>query len=234
MIEAFFALFAIGTLGFWTLVLLGSIWMVYLTESEQNIGTVVTIVVVAVVAYFGYGVNIFTLILTNPGTFLLMGAGYFGIGALWFLLRWGFYVQGILDELSEFIEKLRGANQVYMAMDYRTSQTIPFLQFPIPSDQERYGVRTDDPVREAKSSEEREQAWSNTIGFIRRKQQGHYDFPPNYRKSKARIMLWIGMWPFSMLGNLLHRPVICLLEWIYARMGKLVQGLTQYLIRRQM
>ena len=73
----------------------------------------------------------------------------------------------------------------------------------------------------------------NILNALRDK---HYPRPENISLPKAsyhkdRIITWMIYWPFSMLWTLINDPVRRGFEWIYRRIGKLMQSISERVFR---
>lgn len=56
--------------------------------------------------------------------------------------------------------------------------------------------------------------------------KGQDDIPPKVSKHKAQIMLWMTYWPWSALWTLTNDPVKRAAKFIYARIGGIMQSMS--------
>lgn len=90
-------LFLVGTLWFWILLIVASIFIISYSElSDSNSTGFIVLAVTLILLYFGGNAATFKSIgnymVTNPNEVLLWVLGYFIAGTLWSFVKWYFYL----------------------------------------------------------------------------------------------------------------------------------------------
>ena len=227
IIESIFALIAVGTVGFWLfwgLVLFGMVW---LTEAEHTISTVFAGIGVALFLWLAYDFNVVLYALTHKVNAAIAIVGYFFIGMIWLLAKWGFYVQSLMDRALEHFNIPKEA-EVWKNVDVARTQygSVQFRSVISgyadtkmnPADLAL--VKAGDPLYQ-----EAKRAWVNR--FLGDK---GIEFPPLLSQHKAKAIYWVGSWPFSLLWFLLNKPVKYISTFIVNRVGKLTANITNWVI----
>jgi hypothetical protein len=218
----------VGTLGFYLLGTLLCCWLIWTVEQEHVFTSIVTVAALSLVLYLLYGVNLLLLAWQHPGTAAVLVVGYFLIGAGWAFIKWGFHVQWVLDQAKPIIDEIRSSTQIAVRNGVETCLVTAAGEFS-EATLKSQGYQ----IKENFFPEERSTAWKNTVTrWLLLRSRGV--FFPNYRREKTRILFWVGMWPFSAIWNLIHKPVKYISEWLYYRLAGAFEGLTNYLVRRQM
>lgn len=103
-------IFAIGTLWFWLLLLVATIFVIISTESRWGgTGATMTMLITLVLLYF-FGAkqiidSVFTFMSERPSIALSFIFIYFGAGVLWSISKWYLHVQKNKEEALSEIEK---------------------------------------------------------------------------------------------------------------------------------
>ena len=195
MVEAFLgslaALFVFGTFWFWMLVVI--VALVIATEVHFDKGTPATFTLIGTVVFLHFfsGVSIFQYAFHNLGWFLGGAVLYLLIGAcLYSPAKLALHTKNLSDR-------------------YRREQ-VQFLRtnkFPDEAD-----FKTLAP--------ELRQRWQeyveNRLLMDIDQRDGSVTF--DLHKRRATVIMWIGHWPFSLLGTLLNDPVRRAINFLYERM----------------
>ena len=181
---------AFGTFGFWAWAAIIAIWCLIAVANEwPGRATVGLIVFVAAVHFLGGGGGYLGWALHNPITILELSAAYFVVGAIWSVCRWYFFVRRL-------------------ALAYRDAR-IRFLEDAGLSD-----VTETTPVPENLRSD-----WSHRPLYYKDRSYMPSDLQSiKLRYHKARILIWIGYWPFSMLWVMLDDLLHAIVTEVYERL----------------
>jgi hypothetical protein len=97
-------LLAVGTIGFWIVLAVGSIVMNELVDNGQGIAaTLLAVGLVFVFTVFG-NLNLIELVKTHPEQLIIMIIGYFVLGTGWAVAKWYFFLQRIRRTVLELKE----------------------------------------------------------------------------------------------------------------------------------
>jgi hypothetical protein len=100
-----FAVFVVGSLWFWLLLVSETILLFVLVEWDQGALATVTFLVTMLLLQFLGNVNLYGYVIGHPWTVVLGAAGYFAVGTLWAIAKWWFYVR----EQRAWYDELRAA-----------------------------------------------------------------------------------------------------------------------------
>ena len=193
MLEVLFAtlagLFLFGTFWFWMFVVF--VALVVATEVHFDKGTPATVTLIATVVFLHFfsGVNILQYVFHNLGWFLGGAVLYLLVGAGYSVLKLELHTRNLND-------KYRRA-QVQFLRDHKLSDDADFKSL----------------------SAELKHQWQKTLDyhlFDIDQRDGSVTF--DLYKRRATVIMWIGHWPFSLLGTVLNDPVKHAINFLYDRM----------------
>lgn len=94
-------LLAFGSVGFWALVVTIFLLNFYFVELERTFWATVTLIGTFVALAFLGDFNLWHVVRDNPIQAVIAGASYFGIGAVWSIGKWWFYVKEMFGHYTE-------------------------------------------------------------------------------------------------------------------------------------
>lgn len=210
------ALFAYGTLWFWLLIVAASFVLFACTEFERGFFATITIIVALCILHFAGGKTLFDYAIHHPArTFQILGA-YLALGTFWGVNKWWFYVKRQRRKHDEALEEFRKEFKKEGALDrYRRSTLRPRLAHSEIEEALRSDKRTADEVFKAAWKEVVEQQTYGAIVF---------EFQPDPKKHKRRILIWMTYWPWSFLWTMLNDPFKAAYHWVLGLLRKISVG----------
>lgn len=209
-------LFAFGTLWFWLLIIAVSFVLFACTEFERGLFATITLIVALCILHFAGGHTLFKYAIANPAkTFQILGA-YLALGTFWGVNKWWFFVRRMRRKYDEALAEFRKEFLKEGSLErYRRST---FRAMGIQSDYEtalRTDKRTPDEVFKAAWKEIVEHKDYCAIEF---------EFQPDPKKHKRRILIWMTYWPWSFLWTMLNDPFKAAYHWVLGLLRKISVG----------
>ncbi len=200
------ALFTFGTLWFWLLIIAVSFVLFACTELERGLFATITIVVALCVLHFGGGKTLFQCVIGNPARTFEIAGIYLALGTFWGVNKWWFYVKRQRRKYDEALEEFRKDFKKEGALDrYRRStmrQMVPHVDYEMAI---RSDKRTPDEIFKA--------AWKDIVDK-RDSCAVEFEFQPDPKKHKSRILIWMTYWPWSFLWTMLNDPFKAAYHWV--------------------
>jgi hypothetical protein len=199
-------LFEFGTLWFWLLIIAASFVLFACTEFERGFLATVTILVAVLVLHFAGGEKILKYVVDHPAR-TFQGAGiYLLLGTFWGVNKWYFYVKRQRRKYDEALDAFRKEFKKEGNLDTYRRATI--RSAGISGDYEtqvRHDKRTPDEVFKA--------GWKQIVD---KKDYCaiEFEFQPDPKKHKNRILIWMTYWPWSFLWTMLNDPFKAAYHWV--------------------
>jgi hypothetical protein len=127
-------IFTFGTIWFWILALVSSIFIIKYTEDdEDNYGASIIFVLTMVILYFfgnsEFFKNLGLIIIQTPEKFLITIGCYLVIGLLWSIAKWFFFLRKIRDDYDPSYSSFRISN--YKASNHKERITHWMMYWPL-------------------------------------------------------------------------------------------------------
>ena len=183
------ALFAFGTLWFWLLIVVVSVILFACTEFEKG-GLATVVVIGAIIAIHVWGGKvILTKIAEHPWRSLGYAGIYLVLGTIWGISRWHSFVRRMRRKYDEALELFRE--------HWKLPGTVANLRERTHRNHEGKDVRNEEEVFK--------DAWKSVVS------DGGYrsivfEYKPDPKKHKERIVIWMTYWPWSFLWTMLNDP----------------------------
>jgi hypothetical protein len=110
-------LFAVGSIGFWLLLLVETVLLVALIERNKGAFATLSLAATLLLLHFLGDLNVYGFVVQHPLTLLAGVAGYFAAGTCWSVAKWWLYVR---DQRSRY-DELR----YDFCQEHRLDGTIP-------------------------------------------------------------------------------------------------------------
>lgn len=197
-------LFAIGTFWFWTLLVVESALLFWALEEDSGFGATVSLIVTVLLLQYLGDANVFGYIKGNPLEVVSYVLGYFLFGTLWSFGKWYFFLLNLREKYDE-------ARAFFLK-----NRNVAGNQIPVSmrNDWKKYWhdqVRSLDHYYEGAVREE--------------------DLIPKARNHKARILLWMTYWPWSMVWTLICDVVKKIFKHIYQALQRWYQRIANHVFR---
>jgi hypothetical protein len=196
-------LFVLGSFGFWALVVIASVILLYCAENDR--GGLATLTVIGSLCLLNWCGNIpvFSYIWHNPLAIIPGIAGYFVLGTLWGIGKWYFYVREQLARYYEvkqkFIDNKKLSISVYDA---------------IPEELKEEWVMA---IRSF---------YDDYCGHY-----AVVEVNPKIAKHKMQMYVWIAYWPWSFVWTMINDPVRKIFRAIYNRIAGMLQAISDSLFK---
>lgn len=230
----------------WEVLLIGSFWwwllsfgwfciLIFLIEEERGtLGTFTILLGLAVVQLFS-DFNIVKWMWENP---LWVGAGaisYFVIGAVWGTIKWTLFSKDKREKYDESKEYwLEPENLKRTATNLRSRASKKGVSDTRKAQIERWANALDAAAAQGGGvlTDALKPAWTNERADARRRwEEEETDVMPveipHPKDNKARIMRWMGHWPWSMFWTMLNDPIRRIAKMVYKRMTVILVSIGQ-------
>lgn len=210
------ALFAYGTLWFWLLIVAASFVLFACTEFERGLFATITVVVALCVLHFAGGHTLFRYIIDHPArTFEIFGA-YLALGTFWGVNKWWFFVRRMRRKYDEALEEFRKEFKKPGSLDSYRRSTLRSLA---PHSDYEMAIRQDKRT----ADEVFKEAWKQ---IVEKKDYCsiEFEFQPDPKKHKRRILIWMTYWPWSFLWTMLNDPFKAAYQWVLGLLRKISVG----------
>ncbi len=182
-------LVAFGTFGFFFLLVVAALIIATEVEFDKGTGATFTLVGTVLAVHFLSGLNLLTLLQHHFLWFAVGAVLYVVVGGLWSLAKIGI-VAGRID--SKY-RRLRD--------DFCATWNIT------------------NGAKIAEQNEKTRSLWESTLNNNNIDIDQNNGTPTfNHRKRWRTVYMWIGHWPFSMLGTLCNDVVRHAIDYVYARL----------------
>lgn len=210
------SLFAFGTLWFWLLIIATSFVLFACTEFERGTFATITVIVGLCILHFAGGGTLFKYVVANPARTFEIAGIYLALGTFWGVNKWWFFVRRQRRKHDEALEEFRKEFKKEGALDRYRRSTIRTNQ--ISSDYET-AIRTD----KRSPDEVFKAAWKE---IIEKKEYCaiEFEFQPDPKKHKGRILIWMTYWPWSFLWTMLNDPFKAAYHWVLGLLRKISVG----------
>lgn len=202
------ALFAYGTLWFWLLIVVASIILFACTEFERGALATVTVVVAILVVHIWGGKILLTKVAEHPWRTLEYAGIYLVIGTLWGISKWYSFVRRARRKFDEALDLFREHWKLPGTVDSYRSRTH----------------RHDMGTKDLRSEEEVfKDAWKSVVsdGAYR---TISFEYKPDPKKHKERILIWMTYWPWSFLWTMLNDPFKAAYHRILGLLKRISEG----------
>jgi hypothetical protein len=222
-------LFAFGTLWFWILVATATVLIFVATEYEKGWGAFLTLAAVVVALHIWGELNIFGWVTENPWTTGIYIAAYFVFGSFWGVSKWWFFVKDQREKYSEafaaFTENFGKPNWHYVApIKYKPRKHLAGARGRSPQPQDLLDLEDEEYDENDQILPTAKVEWAAIV------KQGHFytpcpsetycfEYKPQPRKHKARILTWMTYWPWSFIWTMLNDPIKRFFKAIYYRLA---------------
>ncbi len=205
--SVFAGIFIIGSFGFWALLTLASILIIWALEYEKGTRATLTLVLtISAIIIFNKGFGkLFAWIGSNFLLFAGLILGYFFVGAIWSIVKWYFYTKNRRYQYDK------------LKIKFFRSKNLQPNTGTIPAD-----------LREE---------WEKYLGssfefgseFIRTTSaNAKLNLSPSPYDHKSTILMWMGHWPLSLLWTLINDPVKHALRWMYKHLIKTYEKISNF------
>ena len=231
----------------WEVLLVGSLWwwvvslgffcfLIYLIEEEKGTGCTFTILLALGVVQCFSDFNIAAWMWANPMWVGIGAVGYFAIGAMWGVVKWTLYSKDQREKYDEAKESwLEPENLKRTATElHRQARN----RSDITSKRKEQMNRWADALNAAAAqgggtlTDALKPAWTNERAERKQNWNDHRTnvMPleiPHPKNNKARIMRWMGHWPWSMFWTILNDPIRRISKMVYKRMTIILVSIGQ-------
>lgn len=198
------ALFAFGTLWFWLLIIAASFVLFACTEFDRGFFATLTVVGCIIALHVWGGHKILNYVVDNPARTFQYAGIYLLLGTFWGVNKWWFYVKRQSRKAQEALEAFRkDFERPAVVEDYRRRTLGPRTSDYVTSIQQ--DKRTPDEVFKS--------AWKDIIK-LERYDEHIFEFQPDPKKHKRRILIWMTYWPWSFLWTMLNDPFKAAYHWV--------------------
>lgn len=105
-------LFELGTVGFWILILIATLFVFFMTELEEPAWATASLILVFVTLACCGDFNLWHVLRANPVGGILAVIGYVVIGATWSVGKWWFFVRERRANYQEFRDRFMNENKL--------------------------------------------------------------------------------------------------------------------------
>lgn len=210
------AIFTFGTLWFWLLIIAASFVIFACTEFERGALATATVVVALCILHFAGGKTLFHYIVGNPARTFEIAGVYLALGTFWGVNKWWFFVKRQRRKHDEALGEFRkefmkeGTLDRYRRSTLRATAGVGDYETAIRTDK-----RTPDEVFKAAWKEIVEKKDYSAIEF---------EFQPDPKKHKRRILIWMTYWPWSFLWTMLNDPFKAAYHWVLGLLRNISVG----------
>lgn len=208
--------FAIGTLWFWILIAVASIIIFAFIEHEKGVMAFITFIA-AMVALSFWGDVSWKWFTENWIISIGIVVSYFVLGTFWGVNKWWFFVRLMREKYDEALaafqkdwKDLRARLNILRdvrrhEMDEEDEDALVlFARLKTEEDKAEFCDRL---LEKYKFTQK--QAWENHIeddgyGLYN---MTYFQYKPNPRKNKGRIMMWMMYWPWSFIWTIINDPI---------------------------
>lgn len=201
MLTTLAALFALGTIGFWSLLLVIGVGITILVENEEGAWATFVAIASMVGLSFLWKLNLLVVVKANPGRIVAYALAYFAIGAAWSIFKW-----------FTFLHKANSRYEDYKA-DFLTKNNAVALNGEL-------AAKLMDEIIE-----------SNDDHYHYDEAKKISSTPPLARNHKASVTRWATYWPFSILGFFLNDIVRKTWTYIVTLLQGTYQRISNYVFR---
>jgi hypothetical protein len=233
----------------WEILIVGSLWfnlmafgwfclLVWMIEEERGtVGSFLILAGLGVIQLFS-DFNVVAWLWHNPMWVAIGAVGYFVIGAIWGTTKWTLFSRDKREKYDEEKEEwLRPDSLRNTAQRLRKRSTSERNGIVTPERKAQL-VRWADACTAAAAqgggelTDALKPAWTNS------RDQGSYHYEagerdvmptviPHPKDHKARILRWMGHWPWSLFWTLLNDPIRRIAKMLYKRMSIILVSIGQ-------
>lgn len=183
------ALFAFGTLWFWLLIIAVSILMFIYTEFEKGLLATITVIAAIIAIHVWGGKTLLVSISEHPWRTLQYAGIYLILGTIWGISKWWAFVKRQRRKYGEALDIFKA--------DFKKPGAAESWRHRTPG----YGNQKDTRNEETLFKE----AWKSCVETGAYKENS-FEFKPDPKKHKSRILIWMTYWPWSFLWTMLNDP----------------------------
>jgi hypothetical protein len=189
-------LFMFGSFGFWMLVTIVTIILLYCAENDR--GALATLTVIATLCLLNWcgQIPVFAYIWDHPLVVIPGIAAYFLLGTIWGVGKWFFYVK---DQREKY-------DALKLNFIKKENLTIS-VDEPIPDDLKALWQTT-------------------VQGYYEDGRYHSLDVNPKVGRHKMRIYIWIAYWPWSLVWTMINDPVRKIFNRIYKSISGYLQSIS--------
>ena len=222
------ALFEFGSISFWGLMLLAGISISILVDCNR-LGVATIVAIVTAVLFYVFGdIHPLEWVREHPWQAALAIPGYLVAAMVWGVIKWQFFLIDLrsrLDELVVAFQTIFKQGEEFAAERKRELEDSLSIERLSTNGRSGFEEQLRSVVRDIarhSTPEFRRERWTEFLS--REGIKG--PIPPNAKDHKARIIAWMTYWPASMAWTLVNDPIRHTVEFLYSRIGNLLQGMS--------
>lgn len=240
-------LFLFGTYSFWIIIALVSFFLFACVEKIWTGWATIVLACTVSTILISNEINPLPHLQEHPFDLVKWVALYALIGAIWSVYRWYVFLLKRRDEVQKIKREFLRDHHIegnavpdelkedwLFALSAKSTQLVsknPYREHRLPRDQkneaiERFLNNKGRSSRDHLIPEELKADWEKEVNRISREVQ--FTLRPRPRDHKGLITLWMIYWPWSMAWYILNDPIKRFANWIYRRMQKLLEAISEH------